>query len=195
MARKRNPRPYRQRRSRKMFVISTEGAVTEPEYFDAVKRLKVGPVVNVKCLRSNHQSNPRQVLKRVRQYLQEVGLETTDEAWLVVDTDNWSATQLKPLYEWSQEDPRYGLAVSNPNIEYWLLLHFEDVRINSKRQCTERLRRHVHGYDKHIDFRITRAMVESAVTRAKQRDRSQSQGWPQTTGTTLYRLVKSILTA
>jgi len=43
-----------------------------------------------------------------------------------VDANSWPEDQLLELHGWSTEDSRYGLAVSNPKFEFWLLLHFED---------------------------------------------------------------------
>ena len=186
-------RLHRQRRTRKMFIVSTEGAVTEPEYFDLVKRLKTGTVVHVECLKSDHKSDPLQVLDRMKNRLKELELGTRDEAWLVVDRDNWTDKELTVLQTWSQHDSRRGLAVSNPSFEYWLLLHFEDTRVNNSRHCIECLRRHVPQYDKHISFGITRRMIAEAICRARKRDNLQSTDWPRTHGSTMYRLAEGIL--
>jgi hypothetical protein len=50
-------------------------------------------------------------------------------------------------------EPQY-FALSNPKFEYWLLLHFNDgTGIASSRDCSDRLKRHLPGYDKGIDAR------------------------------------------
>jgi len=48
------------------------------------------------------------------------------EAWLVIDKDDNNDEKLRKVYEWSQSKDNYGLALSNPKFEYWLLLHFEE---------------------------------------------------------------------
>jgi hypothetical protein len=77
---KRNPS---NRQSRKMFVISTEGSKTEPQYFS----LFADVLIKIKCLKRTCKSSPLDVLKRMKKFLKEVSLKPTDEAWLVVDKD------------------------------------------------------------------------------------------------------------
>lgn len=186
-------RPSGERRYRKLFVIAVEGDKTEPQYFAIFNEAL--SVIHVKCLKSKHDSAPPQVLKRMEDYLKEKGLRKSDEAWLVVDKDRWTDEQLAQLFEWSLDRNNYGFALSNPNFEYWLLLHFEDgTGIGTSRECYNRLNRHFPGYDKRIDPRkITREMINDAVQRARTRDLPPCSDWPRTTGTTVYRLIERIL--
>ena len=62
----------------------------------------------------------------MQQYLKDEDIKTTDEAWVVVDKDQWGDAQLNSLFRWSQSSTNFGFALSNPKFEYWLLLHFED---------------------------------------------------------------------
>lgn len=92
--------------------------------------------------------------------------------------------------------PLGELALSNPKFEYWLLLHFEDGDgIASPRDCSERLKRRLPGYEKGIDARkITRDRIDVAIRRARQRDNPPCADWPHVLGgTTVYRLVENIL--
>jgi len=100
------------RRYRKMFILATEGAKTEPLYFNIFN--DGNTVVHVKCLKGNKQNSPEYVLKRMNDYLKVNRLESGDEAWLIVDRDQWLENQLIQLHEWSQTNDRHGLAVSNP---------------------------------------------------------------------------------
>jgi len=194
MPRRRRPfrRPLGERRYRTLFVIATEGARTEPQYFDIFNTGDM--VIHVECLRGRHESAPSQVLKRMRKYLKEEGLRTGDEAWLVVDKDQWSDVQLDELYQWSKTHDDYGLAVSNPKFEYWLLLHFEDGNdVSSSRDCSDRLSRHLPDYDK---GRLAVAKfipgITSAIERARRKDTPACEDWPRTSGTTVYRLVEKL---
>lgn len=82
-------------------------------------------------------------------HLEHEGLKSSDEAWLVVDKDQWTDEQLTQLHQWSLQQENYGFALSNPKFEYWLLLHFEDgTGVTSSRDCTERLKRWIPEYDK-----------------------------------------------
>ena len=128
--------------------------------------------------------------------LKQKNLENSDEAWLVVDKDQWTDEQLAQLHTWSQSADNYGFALSNPKFEYWLLLHFEDgTNIGSPSECSARLKRHLPDYDKGLDIRkITPDMIEEAIRRAKIRDNPPYVDWPRTFGsTTVYKLVENIL--
>ncbi|HEV2523771.1 MAG TPA: RloB family protein, partial [Gammaproteobacteria bacterium] len=125
-------------------------------------------------------------------------LKETDEAWLVVDMDQWSIEQIGQLFAWSQLKENYGLALSNPMFEFWLLLHFEDGnKVTSANECSERLKRHLPEYKKGIDIRkFTVEAIHNAIRRAKQRDNPPCTDWPKTMGvTTVYRLVEKLVSA
>ena len=182
-----------ERRYRKMFVLATEGSKTESQYFSIFN--DQNHTVHIKFLRGGDRSAPRQVLKRMRDYLKEVDLRDSDEAWLVVDKDQWTDKQLLELSEWAGEAENYGFALSNPKFEFWLLLHFEDGNgVNNSKTCTQRLKLHIPGYDKSINARkISEDMITEAIERAKKRDTPACRDWPQNTGTTVYRLVENII--
>ena len=187
-------RPLGERRYRKLFIVATEGIKTEPQYF-AILNDRYS-VIHVDCLRSKHHSSPPQVLKRMQDRLKQVTLDNSDEAWLVVDKDQWNNKQLTQLHTWSQSAGNYGFALSNPKFEYWLLLHFEDgTNIGSSRECSDRLKNHLPDYDKSLDDRkISPDMIEDAIRRAKIRDNTPCEDWPRTLGsTTVYKLVENIL--
>ncbi|MBF0495993.1 MAG: RloB domain-containing protein [Deltaproteobacteria bacterium] len=182
---------------RKMFFIAAEGTVTEPQYFNICKTfIDLQPVIRVKCLNVKH-SSPPYVLKRMNRCLKEETLKESDEAWLVVDNDRWTEAQLTQLHDWSRKRNNYNFALSNPKFEYWLLLHFEDGhRISTSKECSDRLKGHLPGYDKGIPSgKITREMITKAIERAKQRDNPPCPDWPRKPGTTVYRLVENILNA
>lgn len=183
-------RPYGGRRYERLFLLAVEGSVTEPGYFD----LFDGEVIRVDCLYANGESAPPLVLKRMEKTIDHVSMRPGDEAWLVVDKDQWTDGQLNELHAWTQEPHtvKRGLAVSNPKFELWLLLHFEDGV--GQQSCSTRLKAHVPGYDKAIsgaDF--TEERMRDAVRRAMERDTPPCRDWPRTTGTTVYRLVDSLL--
>ncbi|MDO9509305.1 MAG: RloB family protein [Thermovirgaceae bacterium] len=187
-------RPLGERRYRKLFVIAVEGVKTEPQYFALFNDQQ--SVIQVNCLKGSHDSSPPQVLKRMEDHLRQEELRSSDEAWLVVDKDQWTVEQLAQLHAWAQEHANYGFALSNPKFEYWLLLHFEDGNgIASSRDCSDRLKRHLPDYDKGIDARwITRERIDEAIRRARQRDNPPCADWPRGLGgTTVYKLVENIL--
>jgi hypothetical protein len=189
-------RPLGERRYKKLFLIAAEGVKTEPLYFGLFT--DDTSIVRVHCLKGKHDSAPPQVLKRMTEHLEREGLKSSDEAWLVVDKDQWSDEQLTLLHRWSLQQENYGFALSHPKFEYWLLLHFEDgTGITSSRDCTDRLKRWIPDYDKGIDIRkISPAQIDEAIRRAKKRDHPPCKDWPRSLGqTTVYPLVENILAA
>ena len=187
-------RPTGERPYRKLFIVATEGDKTEPQYFAILNDHH--SFIRVDCIRSRHHSSPPQVLKRMENRLRQETLKNSDEAWLVVDKDQWQDEQLAQLHTWSQSADNYRFALSNPKFEYWLLLHFEDgTNIGSPSECSARLKRHLPDYDKGLDVRnITPDMIEDAIRRAKDRDNPPCVDWPRTFGsTTVYKLVENIL--
>jgi hypothetical protein len=182
-----------ERRYKKMFLIAAEGTKTEPIYFGMFS--DDASIVRVSCLKGKHDSSPPQVLKRMTQHLAREKLNSSDEAWLVVDKDQWTDEQLMQLYRWSLQHKNYKFALSNPKFEYWLLLHFEDgAGVRSSRDCSERLARWIPDYDKGIDARRIQPQIATAIRRAKQRDNPPCEDWPRIIGqTTVYRLIENIL--
>lgn len=193
MARRSFKRPIGQRRYKKMFVIATEGAKTEPIYFGMFNDGQT--TIHVKPLKGKNKSAPQQVLARMKKHLADEGLRTSDEAWLVVDTDQWSNHDLTALHAWSTGKANYGFAVSNPKFEYWLLLHFEDGNgVASSAQCTTRLKTHLPSFEKAcLDTVKIRPGVQQAIQRASIRDTPPCAKWPQNTGTTVYKLAEKLV--
>ena len=88
MARQRKyTRPIGQRRYRRMFVLSTEGTNTEPQYFAMFN--DDNTVVHVRIIK-NRGSAPNSVLQQMKRYLREGNLQANDAAWLIVDKDRWT---------------------------------------------------------------------------------------------------------
>lgn len=189
-------RPLGERRYKKLFLIAAEGTKTEPLYFGLFA--DEASIVRVSCLKGKLDSSPPQILKRMTEHLKREGLKSSDEAWLVVDKDQWNDEQLMQLHQWSLQQENYGFALSNPKFEYWLLVHFEDgAGVTSSRDCTDRLKRWIPDYNKDIDTRkISPSQVDDAIRRAKKRDAPPCEDWPRSLGqTTVYRLVENILKA
>ena len=69
------------RRYRKMFILATEGAKTEPLYFNMFNNGNT--VIHVKCLKGNKQNSPEHVLKRMNDYLKGNRLYATHDHNLI----------------------------------------------------------------------------------------------------------------
>jgi hypothetical protein len=188
-------RPLGDRRYKKLFVVSVEGSKTEPQYFAIFNQPQ--SIVLVKCLkRPPTESSPIQVLKKMESYLRKESLRKTDEAWIVVDKDDWTEDQLRGLLQWAKKSESHGFALSNPNFEYWLLLHFEDGKgIANSQECLSRLKRYLPNYKKDIEGKkITLELIAKAIARAKQRDANRTNNdLPQIWNTTVYKLIERII--
>lgn len=181
------------RRYEKLFILSVDGQKTEPEYFSIFDKL--GPIIRVKCLKSKKSSSPLQVLKRMKKYIKDEGLLKTDEAWLIVDRDEWTDEQLVQLHQWSDEKDNHGFAISNPKFEYWLLLHFEDGKgVKNSKDCTKKLKKYIPKYDKSIGLgEITDKMILDAIKRAKEKDKGSFEERLKNVGSTVYKVVENIM--
>lgn len=186
----RRPKPYLS--YRKLFLIATEGAKTEPIYFGIFNSPQA--TIHVKLLPAKkHDTSPPQVLKRAQAFVKEKGLGKKDEVWLVIDRDQWTEKQLEKAYL-ACKTVAYNLAVSNPKFEYWLLLHFEDGKgVSGSRDCTERLIRHLPNFEKgHFEIEKVQTGISDAIRRAEEKDRPPCEDWPRGNGSTVYRLVKRL---
>lgn len=187
------PRPYGKLKYRKLFIIMTEGVHTEPNYFGLIHRQYNS--ISIQCLKGKH-SSPSYLLKQMKEFIKKEKLQKTDEAWLVIDKDEWTEEQLRELYEWSQGKENYGFALSNPHFEYWLLLHFENGDdIDNARRCIEHLKEYLPDYNKKctLKFPNFQENIMEAIQRAKIKDAPPCTDWPHKTGTTVYKLLEKII--
>lgn len=189
-------RPYGNRPYRKLFIIATEGAKTELQYFSILRNLK-SERVTINIPEGKNKSDPENVLRRMKAHLKTEKLKNSDEAWLVVDKDQWRDDQIDKLHEWTKQQKNYGLALSNPKFEYWLLLHFAEGDISSTQNIEKLLDSHLPNYShtKAVDpqkFKLEN--IEKAISRAESRDAPPCKDWPRSPGcTTVYKLARNIL--
>lgn len=103
------------------------------------------------------------------------------------------------------------MALSNPCIELWLLLHLVDVTLlppeelllwmenrrkskNADPYLKVRLRQEMGSYhESDYGAKILIIHVEVAIARAKALDNNSTDRWPQTFGTRVYLLAESIM--
>lgn len=138
-------RPYRP-----VCWISAEGQ-TERDYF-SMNVFKEARAV-VKFPRNIHpdRRNPAQVLKRFQKALKENDFRSGDEAWIIVDVDEWDDAELRALIEWQEADARHHVAVSNPKFELFLLMHFDRGNgCTTSAKVDSALKRYLPRYDKRL---------------------------------------------
>ncbi|HFQ92572.1 MAG TPA: RloB domain-containing protein [Anaerolineae bacterium] len=213
MPRRRRPfiRPDADRDAR-LIVIAAEDSKATIAYFQALvsPRWYQSSRVHVELLtRATTASAPRHVLQQLNQWREEYQIGADDELWLVIDVDRWGNAELSDVAR-ECEQKNIRLAVSNPAIELWFLLHLtgldryteeekalllENSRDGGRRTRLERAILEIAGqYNKsRLDAARYLPHVETAVDRARSLDTRPSDRWPQGLGTRVYLLAQSII--
>lgn len=161
-------------RKKRVIVIAAEGEVTEPEYFQRLNSMSKTTHFHVVANFGNG-SSPRAILTRMEAYLKNTPLDKDDEAWIVLDRDDWPDKEIESIKNWTKKskDGNYHLAVSDRRFENWLQLHVENDKAAEKKYHSL-----LCGKNKHIpdDF-VTKERALHAMSRAKQLDQtSRSAG-------------------
>ncbi|MGD9153687.1 MAG: RloB family protein [Gammaproteobacteria bacterium] len=182
------------RHYRKIFWIFPEGK-TEKNYLNS---LITNKNVTLKIIHKNSISSPQNLFKYALHYLEKnkKTLKKYDhEIWVIIDredNDKRPHQEIEDLYlECNKQG--YNLAISNPALEYWLLLHFEDGnKITSSKQCIDRLKKYVPDYNKPKIPKQLQGKAYDAISRAKEKN-NPADKWPKTNGTTIYLLIEKII--
>lgn len=214
MPRVRRPfeRPVGKLRDARLIVIATEDTDAARLYFEAMAspRYYQNSKIHVEVLvREDKASAPERILAQLGQWLTEYQIGEDDELWLVIDTDRWGNKKLNQIAKECFQKNIY-LAVSNPAIEIWFLLHLTDVtqhdqttrhelqrnaKVGPKRTRLEKAIIDLTGrYDKgkfHVDDYLPHVGI--AIEHAKKLDLNPSDRWPQQLGTRVYLLAQSII--
>lgn len=217
----RERRPYTRTsevRDAKLLVIATEGQKTEYDYFSGLSAslLSEPTRLHIKLLERNESnSSPRYIIGLIDKFVAKnaIALNEGDELWLVIDRDkqSWSEEEISEVAQQCMQKD-YGLALSNPCFELWLLLHgrdvaafyteeekqalFENKKVSSKRTLLKKeVSAVMAGYNpSKIVIEDFIPLLESAIQRAKSLDTNPNHRWPISLGTRVYLLVEKILT-
>lgn len=202
-------------RDARLIVIASEGKDTERIYFKALAKEYTNLRVHVHILErsENEQNNssPEHVLKQLNDYKSKYDLEAYDELWLVVDKDRWTEAMLSHVATECSQEVAMHMALSNPCFELWLLLHMEDAASLSLEEQEQWMknRRKSKNADPYLKVRLRQklgsyhessydaltliAHIEDAIERARALDKNPTDRWPQTLGTRVYLLAKSVM--
>ena len=156
------------RKYRPVCWVSAEGR-TERDYL-RMAVFKDAPV-SVRFPKDIHpgRRNPAQVLKRFTKAMREEDFRRGDEAWVVVDVDDWDESEFAELLAWAESDQRHHLAISNPKFELFLVMHFEKANgCTTAPKVDATLKRYLPRYAKRISAtQFTEADVKAAIENAK----------------------------
>ena len=174
--------------------VSAEGT-TERDYLGMA--VFKDAQVSVKFPKNTHPNrhNPAAVLKRFEKVLRENDFRAGDEAWLVVDVDDWDEDEFGELLAWKAADGRHHLAVSNPKFELFLVMHFEKANdCTTPEKVDSALKRHLPRYAKRVSAtQFSAKQVRDAIENAKAKRVSCKTALPAPGMTDAYLLVESIM--
>lgn len=199
-------------KSARLVVIAAEGYETENIYFEAMKTCLRAANVHVEILRRDNDgdSSPMHVYEQVRGFMNEYNIEDDDELWIVADRDRWTNKMLSGIARFCAQNKNLHFCVSNPCFELWLLLHLDDVAshppddINSltanrkstrhKTWLKHKLGELMNGYNEaNYDAYTLLPQIGDAIARSIILDSKPDDRWPQSVGTRVYLLARSIM--
>lgn len=166
-------RPARKLAQVKRFLVVVEGAVTEPEYIEAVKRSRVMKSIQV-LIETGH-TDPIGIVNRAKEIRKKASkTEPFDQVWCVFDVEVKLTQQARFGLNTALDvavRSEICIAVSNPCFEIWLLWHKADQTAwiasdTVQRLCVE-LGVTVNEGGKHIQN--VNALVENGYQAAKVR--------------------------
>jgi hypothetical protein len=178
-----NRKQKTKRALRPVFLLGCEGN-TECNYFKYLNQTLFRTIVFEFPGSRNHNSDPGSVLKALKQAIK--NRKDITGAWVIIDTDNRKPEEFNTLESWSQTNPTYGLAISNPCFELWLLLHVDDKFPQTETAVKTALKKQFPNWKKPNCPPFTEAMVNQAVVLAKRNDKLT----PPNSNTTVYKLIE-----
>jgi hypothetical protein len=177
-----------------------EGKVTEPVYFNDVRRTERG-IIELEIVPGGV---PKTVVEKAVEMKKESERKAKqrqdenlryDSVWCVFDVDEHPFV---PEARQQAQANTIRLAVSNPCFELWFLLHFQDQTAHIERSKVQHLcREHMPGYEKTPLCEVMRPHQAGAIGRATQLERWQESrgnaGGNPSTG--VHRLIQAIQAA
>jgi hypothetical protein len=156
-------------------LVVSEGDVTEPEYIRGLQRACRNSRVTIEVAKEH--GVPMTLVRIAKQYKEEADARAArekdenlayDSVWCMFDRDDHPAIgEAKEM----ARDNSIRLAISNPCIELWLFLHFGDnPGMQSRHAMKKLLKKHVPGYDKHVEYTVYSTGYSQAVSRASKMD-------------------------
>ena len=183
-----------------LVVIASEDKYAVENYFQRFRTRKVQFRV-LPTLDCN--AAPLSILERIDEFRRSEEVEDHDEFWICIDSDHWTdpghiANLVQVLRECRSKG--YHVAINNPCIELWFLLHFVDYtapQTADRARCNETISQLelAIGQRYHKDrcnrIRLNTAQVIEAVRRAKAMDTEDSI-MPTQPSARIYKIVEML---
>lgn len=178
-------RKLNRRASYDRILIVSEGSKTEPNYFKEIRAEYRLHSANVEVQPGVLGTQPIQVVEYARELFQKgdrhkgIRPRVFERVYAVFDRDDHPtfrdalarARELDGALRNDLKQPvKFAAIPSRPSFEFWLLLHFEDVRhLIHRDEVMQRLKRHLPDYEKGAGraFAETKAGLPAAINRAR----------------------------
>lgn len=166
-------------------LIVSEGSKTEPNYFKEIRAEYRLHSANVEVQPGALGTQPIQVVEYARELFEKgdshkgIRPRVFEQVYAVFDRDDHPtfhdalvrARAIDGTLRNDLKQPVKFVAIpSRPSFEFWLLLHFEDVRhLIHRTEAMRRLKRHLPDYDKGYGqaFAETKSELQTAIDRAR----------------------------
>ena len=166
-------RPRGRRNAGMRFLVFCEGAVTERGYFEFVRTVLRGSLIQLEV--SKERGDPLRLVQQAVRTRDDAADRARrlrddnvrfDSVWCVVDVDEHP--RLEEAVALAKQE-KINMAISNPCFELWCLLHFADQTAHlTCQEATTRLRLYIPDYGKDLDCRRLEGRYEAARDRAMQ---------------------------
>ncbi len=189
------------RDAKPILLVVCEGAVTEKEYLQGFANQCRNSRVHVE-IAPEAGRDPKSLVeiakghkKRAEEAAEKQGDLSLayDQVWCLHDIDDHPVEKIATAKQMAR-DNGIELAVSNPCIELWLYLHFDDTGPIDRKKLEKFLKKRIPQYDKHVHFPHYEDGLPEAIRRAKTLETlAESAKKPDRNPTTgVYRLVEEI---
>lgn len=182
--------------ARKGFFIIVEGEKTERNYFNRLKILSNDRFVKVQTIPGGKKSDPKHLMKKAEQVERTEQREPGDEIWIVSDVDGRNLSELF-IWESCAQGIQRNVAVSNPQFELWIALHFDRCAgVKTQAECINRIKKYIPTYEKNASMDWADiSKIKDAIRNGKAKDSPPcpSGKCPPEGITTVYRLVEKII--
>lgn len=183
--RKQLERKQNRRASYDRMLIVSEGSRTEPNYFKEIRAEYRLHSANVEVQPGVLGTEPIQVVEYARELFESgdphkgIRPRVFEQVYAVFDRDDHRtfhdalarAKELNGKLKNDLKRPiKFAAIPSRPSFEFWLLLHFEDIKhLMPRGDVMRRLKHHIPGYEKGSDraFAATKANLQMAIARAR----------------------------
>lgn len=185
---------------KRRLLVVCEGERTEPEYLRGLQAHVRNPLVHIEL--PPERGEPRRLVELAKQLRDEARRAARrerddhlafDEVWCAFDRD--AHERFHEAVKMAQDNGLL-LAVSNPCVELWLLLHLQDQPgAQDRHQLRRRLRDLLPSYDKGVRFADFAAGLRNAEDRAERLDADAARrddGPFPNPSTSFYRLTRSV---